>query len=75
VRKLGEGAFGKVKLVFKGDEGKKYAVKIIKKDLLKRKREITRDERGSKFIQNILCIIQKESNIKLRLKKSSKKSQ
>jgi len=46
VRKLGEGAFGKVKLVFKGDEGKKYAVKIMKKEALKRKREILRDERG-----------------------------
>ena len=61
VRKLGEGAFGKVKLVFKGDEGKKYAVKIMKKEALKRKREILRDERGSKSFIKYMKLMLKRS--------------
>jgi len=42
--KLGEGSFGKVKLAEKN--GKQYAIKMIKKSRLKKKREYYVDENG-----------------------------
>lgn len=46
VKKLGEGTYGKVKLAVGASESEKYAVKIIRKDVLKRRREMVRDEKG-----------------------------
>lgn len=45
---LGQGAFGKVKLVIKSENDiqKKYAMKIFKKSQLKRKREYIKDANG-----------------------------
>jgi len=43
---LGEGTYGKVKLVHKNEPENKFAAKIIKKDVLKKRREMIRDERG-----------------------------
>jgi len=43
---LGEGTYGKVKLVHKNSQDNKFAAKIIKKDVLKKRREMIRDERG-----------------------------
>lgn len=45
-KKLGEGAYGKVKLAKKKDTNEKYAIKILKKSLLKRKREFIKDGDG-----------------------------
>ena len=49
--KLGEGSYGKVKLVKKKFLGfeQKYAIKIFKKNLLKRLNEFNKDETGSHF--------------------------
>ena len=49
VKKLGEGTYGKVKLALYGDNDHKCAVKVIRKDLLKKRREMFRDEKGSQF--------------------------
>jgi serine/threonine protein kinase len=49
VKQLGEGTYGKVKLVLYGNEEHKCAVKVIRKDLLKKRREMFRDEKGSEF--------------------------
>ena len=48
IKNLGSGAFGKVKLGVKKilDIEEFYAVKIFKKSILKRRREIVRDENG-----------------------------
>lgn len=43
---LGEGTYGKVKLVHKNRPDNKFAAKIIRKDILKKRREMIRDERG-----------------------------
>jgi [calcium/calmodulin-dependent protein kinase] kinase len=43
---LGQGTYGKVKLVHKNEPENKFAAKIIKKDVLKKRREMIRDERG-----------------------------
>ena len=53
IKLLGEGAYGKVKLAIQMESLKKYAVKVIKKDLLKRRREMIRDERGSKSFHSL----------------------
>lgn len=45
-KKLGEGAFGKVKLAKKKDSDEKFAIKILKKSLLKRKREFIKEGDG-----------------------------
>jgi len=51
-QKLGEGSFGKVKLVKKKFLGfeQKYATKIFKKHILKRINEFIKDENGSTVI-------------------------
>lgn len=49
-KKLGEGAYGKVKLAKKKDTEDKFAIKILKKSLLKRKREFIKDGDGWIFI-------------------------
>ena len=50
-QKLGEGSFGKVKLVKKTFLGfeQKYATKIFKKNILKRINEFVKDEEGSNY--------------------------
>lgn len=45
IKKLGEGTYGKVKLAV-NNENQKFAIKIIRKDVLKRRREMIRDEKG-----------------------------
>lgn len=45
--KLGEGAYGKVKLGIKGKKEEKFAIKILKKTSLRKKKEMYRDEKGS----------------------------
>jgi len=47
VKKLGEGTYGKVRLALKGENEEKFAVKIINKKTLKKRREVVRDENGS----------------------------
>jgi hypothetical protein len=50
VGSLGEGAFGKVKKVIKkinDTQEKEFAIKILKKSVLKRKKEFYKDEEGS----------------------------
>lgn len=47
MKKLGEGTFAKVKLAVKGERDEKYAIKIISKYALKKKRELVRDKNGS----------------------------
>ena len=49
-KKLGEGSYGKVKLAKKKDTNEKFAIKILKKSLLKKKREFIRDAEGIKFV-------------------------
>ena len=49
ISNLGQGAFGKVTLAIKKTDEKeeKFAIKILKKSFLKRKREYYRDSAGS----------------------------
>lgn len=45
-KKLGEGSYGKVKLAKKKDTNEKFAIKILKKSLLKKKREFIKVAEG-----------------------------
>lgn len=56
LKKLGEGTYGKVKLALKGEKEEKFAVKIIKKAALKKRREVIRDANGSIFIYEFLML-------------------
>lgn len=47
--KLGQGSFGKVKLAIKNDTKEKFAVKIFRKSLLKKKRCWIKTEAGKKI--------------------------
>ena len=49
---LGQGAFGKVKLAVKviNDVARKFAMKIFKKNQLKRKKEYYKDQNGGNFL-------------------------
>ena len=51
MKKLGEGAFSKVKLAIKHDTSEKFAIKILKKSFLKKKKEYIRDEKGNLAIE------------------------
>ena len=60
LRTLGEGSFGKVKLAIRCDTGEKYAIKIVKKSILRRRREFTKDSDGSilsTFYQLVLPVL------------------
>ena len=47
LQKLGEGTSGTVKLVVNSNNQQKYAVKILNKNVLKKRREILRGPDGS----------------------------
>ena len=48
-KKLGEGAYGKVRLAVKGKKEETFAIKVMKKMALKKRKEQIRDEKGSTF--------------------------
>lgn len=52
IKSLGSGAFAKVKLAIKrvDDSEKKYAIKVFKKSMLKKKREFYKDSNGGGLI-------------------------
>ena len=54
IKLLGQGSFGKVKLCVRKllDREDKFAVKIFKKHILKRKKEVYRDEAGKLCFRN-----------------------
>ena len=54
MKKLGEGSFAKVKLAVRGEKDEKYAIKIISKYALKKKRELVRGKDGSKRIVRLV---------------------
>lgn len=67
VKKLGEGTYGKVKLVLHGEKEDKCAVKVIKKDMLKRRREMIRDEKGRIKYKDALENVMREIAIMKKL--------
>lgn len=66
LRKIGEGSYGKVKLCTHG--GHYFAVKVINKALLRKKREIHRNNEGKVIIRNALDDIVHEIAIMKKLK-------
>jgi len=67
VKKLGEGTYGKVKLALKGEKEEKFAVKVIKKKALKKKREVVRDENGKIKYKDAFENVIREVNIMKKL--------
>ena len=66
LRKIGEGSVGKVKLCACGP--RYYAVKVINKELLRKKREIHRNSEGKIVVKNALDDIAHEVAIMKKLK-------
>lgn len=65
VKKLGEGSYGKVKLVETG--GKLFAMKVLHKDVLRRQREFVVDAKGARGVKNALNDALNEISIMQRL--------
>ena len=69
VKKLGQGAYGKVKLA--EARGQLFAIKVIHKDVLRRQREFIVDSKGSRGVKNALQDALNEISIMQRLKHSN----
>lgn len=63
---LGEGSYGKVRLADKN--GQKYAVKILNKSKLKKKREFYVDENGANRVKDALENVRKEIAIMKKMR-------
>ena len=57
MKKLGEGSYSKVKLAIKNDTAEKFAIKMFKKSILRKKKEYIREEKGSFLIINSLLYL------------------
>lgn len=66
LKKIGEGSYGKVKLCRSGD--KLFAMKVINKELLRKRREIHRTPEGQRIVKNALEDIAQEVAIMKKLK-------
>jgi [calcium/calmodulin-dependent protein kinase] kinase len=65
IRKLGEGAYGKVKLVQNGEEF--FAVKVFSKSTLKRRREFVKNPNGGMGVKDAMQDVMREIAIMKKL--------